>query len=272
MASSTIPHRFSRRFLWAGYLIGFALGGFFDGILLHQILQWHHLLSAVQSSALDDLRIQVMADGVFHGLMYLVAATGLTFLYRARSDFTGAAADRNLLADVLLGFGIWHIVDAVVFHWLTGIHHIRMDTANPIAWDTTWLVLFGLIPMLAGLRVKRNYPRVACLTDRRRTRHGFAIAIAAFTVAGSFWASLPSPASGAATIVVVLRPGVDAGRFLRSLTDPDAKIVGSDRAGAVWVLRSAGSRSSFDYYRSGALYVSGTVLPAGCSAWFARSY
>jgi uncharacterized membrane protein len=27
-------------------LLGFALGGFFDGILLHQILQWHHLLSS----------------------------------------------------------------------------------------------------------------------------------------------------------------------------------------------------------------------------------
>src|SRR5690606_18965301 len=30
-----------------GTVLGFALGGFFDGILLHQILQWHHLLSLV---------------------------------------------------------------------------------------------------------------------------------------------------------------------------------------------------------------------------------
>ena len=29
----------------AGLLLGMALGGFFDGILLHQMLQWHHLLS-----------------------------------------------------------------------------------------------------------------------------------------------------------------------------------------------------------------------------------
>ena len=33
---------------WAGLFTGMALGGFFDGILLHQVLQWHHLLSAVQ--------------------------------------------------------------------------------------------------------------------------------------------------------------------------------------------------------------------------------
>jgi uncharacterized membrane protein len=26
-------------------VLGFGLGGFFDGIILHQVLQWHHLLS-----------------------------------------------------------------------------------------------------------------------------------------------------------------------------------------------------------------------------------
>lgn len=26
----------------AGILFGLGLGGFFDGIVLHQILQWHH--------------------------------------------------------------------------------------------------------------------------------------------------------------------------------------------------------------------------------------
>jgi uncharacterized membrane protein len=28
-------------------MLGFAFGGFFDGILLHQVLQWHHLLSGI---------------------------------------------------------------------------------------------------------------------------------------------------------------------------------------------------------------------------------
>ncbi|WP_460744124.1 DUF2243 domain-containing protein [Mariniluteicoccus endophyticus] len=29
-----------------GILLGIGLGGFLDGILLHQILQWHHMLSS----------------------------------------------------------------------------------------------------------------------------------------------------------------------------------------------------------------------------------
>ena len=29
----------------AGVFFGLGLGGFFDGIVLHQVLQWHHMLS-----------------------------------------------------------------------------------------------------------------------------------------------------------------------------------------------------------------------------------
>ena len=56
-------------------LLGFALGGFFDGILLHQILQWHHLLSLVPGVA--SLEAQVLWDGLFHLLMYVLAVAGL---------------------------------------------------------------------------------------------------------------------------------------------------------------------------------------------------
>ncbi|MCJ9711991.1 DUF2243 domain-containing protein, partial [Bordetella hinzii] len=65
-----------RRLRRASGWLGFAMGGFFDGILLHQILQWHHLLSALRTGVLADLRMQVAVDGLFHALMYAVAAVG----------------------------------------------------------------------------------------------------------------------------------------------------------------------------------------------------
>jgi uncharacterized membrane protein len=40
----------------AGLLHGLGLGGFIDGILLHQILQWHHMLSGV-----DDYPVTTLA-------------------------------------------------------------------------------------------------------------------------------------------------------------------------------------------------------------------
>lgn len=62
---------------WIGYgsLLGLALGGFFDSILLHQILKWHHLLSLVPG--IDDMRLQILWDGYFHVLMYVLAAVAL---------------------------------------------------------------------------------------------------------------------------------------------------------------------------------------------------
>ena len=39
----------------AGILFGLGLGGFFDGIVLHQLLQWHHMLSSFGYPA-DNVR------------------------------------------------------------------------------------------------------------------------------------------------------------------------------------------------------------------------
>ena len=35
----------------AGFLLGLGLGGFFDGIVLHQLLQWHHMASSWRSAS-----------------------------------------------------------------------------------------------------------------------------------------------------------------------------------------------------------------------------
>ena len=47
MADISQGSRGTRCLLLAGSVLGMALGGFFDGILLHQVLQWHHFLSLV---------------------------------------------------------------------------------------------------------------------------------------------------------------------------------------------------------------------------------
>lgn len=54
----------ARQVLFCGLALGFGFGGFFDGILLHQILQWHHLLSGLEG-ARWDIRVLIMTDGLF---------------------------------------------------------------------------------------------------------------------------------------------------------------------------------------------------------------
>lgn len=145
-----------------GIVLGFALGGFFDGILLHQILQWHHLLSLVPGSG--NLAAQVIWDGYFHALMYLLAALGLWGLWRARG-IAEEPSGRHLSGALLVGFGLWHIADGVLSHWLLGIHRIRLDSDNPLLWDLSWFAAFGLVPLLSPVGCF-CVPEM-CIGDRR---------------------------------------------------------------------------------------------------------
>jgi uncharacterized membrane protein len=53
----------------SGLLYGLGLGGFIDGIVLHQIFQWHHMVSHVEEypvTTLAGLEANTLADGFFH--------------------------------------------------------------------------------------------------------------------------------------------------------------------------------------------------------------
>ena len=53
----------------SGLLFGLGLGGFVDGIVLHQILQWHHIVSDVDRypvTTVAGLEINTLSDGLFH--------------------------------------------------------------------------------------------------------------------------------------------------------------------------------------------------------------
>lgn len=240
---------------WAAFWLGFALSGFFDGILLHQILQWHHLLSAIRG---DDIRFQVLADGYFHLLMYAVASFGLWLLWRARRSFEAVGAGRQLLAYLLIGFGVWHVVDAAASHWLLGIHRIKLDAANPLVWDIGWLALFGAIPLAIGWRLRGGGPSV---TARPNTT----IALAALvTIASGYWASRAP--SGQEFTTIVFAPTVSAGDALSAALSAAEALAWSDGVG-VFVVTGVSRQEAAGLYARGALLVSGAGAAPGCFNW-----
>jgi uncharacterized membrane protein len=248
---------------WAGYLLGFALGGFFDGILLHQVLQWHHLLSGVDSTTFDDIRVQILADGLFHALMYVVAAAGLWLAWRSRRAFTLPDAGRRLLASALIGFGIWHALDAALSHWLLGIHRIRMDTSIPLIWDIGWLVAFGVVPLVAGIVMTRRDPGDAETPGQRRFVAPAALALLVL-VSGPVAAL---PASGTGKVMVLFRPDISAEQAFAALAAMDARPVWNDPSGQLWAIEEGVGMHPWALYAEGALLVGGGLLPAGCLGW-----
>ncbi|OHV78831.1 DUF2243 domain-containing protein [Rhizobium sp. LCM 4573] len=249
---------FSRRFELAGFALGFGLGGFFDGILLHQILQWHHLLSGIEE-ARQDIRVLILTDGLFHILMYAITGVGLWLLVCTRGEFAGVGADRRLLANAIFGFGIWHILDAVLSHWILGIHRIRMDVDNPLLWDLLWFAVFGLAPLAIGWIMRRGDP-----APRRWMGGSPLCLVLAVMVAGPL-AALPAPKE--TTVMVLFRPGTTPAEAYAAVQAVDGRMVWVDQSEQLWAIDLSNGGRGSDLYRHGALLVGNSIIPAGCLSW-----
>jgi uncharacterized membrane protein len=150
----------------AGIFFGLGLGGFFDGIVLHQILQWHHMLTnaGYPPTSIENLEINTLWDGLFHAATYVCVALGLVVLWRASRRTHIRWSSKLLAGSLLIGFGIFNLVEGIVDHHLLGIHHVNetVPRAQWIYWDLGFLawgaamLLGGWFILQAGRRETRN--------------------------------------------------------------------------------------------------------------------
>jgi hypothetical protein len=190
-------------------------------------------------------------------LMYGIAAVALWGLWRTRRAETG----QPIPGAVLAGFGLWHVVDAVLSHWVLGIHRIRVDSASPLGWDLLWFAVFGLLPLaLGGLALRRG--------AGGPMRPGGSVIglllLTGLTGAAGMWALRPPP--GQPFTTVVFRPGLEPRQVLGALDAAEARLVWSDPAMGVVVV-AVEPQQRWSFYRHGALLVGGSGVPAGCIGW-----
>lgn len=140
----------------AGILIGAGLlAGFVDGILLHEILQWHHMFTSIRPATnLSNLEANTLADGLFHLGTWTLSVIGLLLLWRAggRSDI--AWSSKIFGGSLLLGAGLFDLIEGLIDHQILGIHHVKPGP-NQLAWDIGFLTL-GAILALAGWVILRS--------------------------------------------------------------------------------------------------------------------
>ena len=95
----------------AGIWLGLGLGGFFDGIVFHQILRWHHMLTSAgyPPTSVANLDLNTLADGLFHAATYFFTLVGLIVLWRASTRKAIAWSARVLIGAILIGWGAFNL-------------------------------------------------------------------------------------------------------------------------------------------------------------------
>lgn len=129
--------------------MGLGLGGFVDGILLHEILQWHHMPSSVRPiTNLANLESNTLWDGLFHAATWTMTAVGILLLWRAGGRQDVPWSSKIFGGSVLLGAGSFNVVEGIIDHQILGIHHVKPGP-NELAWDMGFLAL-GTVMAVVG--------------------------------------------------------------------------------------------------------------------------
>ncbi len=148
-----------------GTVLGVGLGGFVDGILLHQVLQWHHMLSSTDTdnigipyypvTTVPGLQMNTMWDGFFHTFTWLCVLTGLGLLYARVIEARGRMwGSRVLWGWVLVGWGWFNLIEGILDHHVLGIHHVRSGP-HQLWWDLGFLALGGIL-VVGGWMLQRH--------------------------------------------------------------------------------------------------------------------
>ena len=147
--------RSRRPLIAAATTIGIGMGGFVDGILFHQILQLHSMLSAkyptrdVDARTLAvNLEINMFWDGLFHALTWSATAIGIAMLWNAVRQPAACRSTRTLVGGVLLGFGLFNFVEGLIDHHLLHLHHV-VERPDHLVYDILFL-LSGIVLIAWG--------------------------------------------------------------------------------------------------------------------------
>ncbi|GAB4179267.1 MAG: DUF2243 domain-containing protein [Coleofasciculaceae cyanobacterium] len=156
MESKLEPHNRSGLLVAAGILIGAGLlAGFVDGILLHEILQWHHMVTSVRPATdLSSLEANTLGDGLFHLGTWMLTVIGIVLLWRAGGRSDVPWSPKIFGGSLLLGAGLFDLIEGLIDHQILGIHHVKSGP-NQLAWDIGFLAL-GAVLFLIGWIVLRS--------------------------------------------------------------------------------------------------------------------
>ena len=144
----------------SGITLGLGLGGFIDGIFLHQILQWHNMGSAVvPPTTMEAMKQNMIWDGEFHLVAWALTVAGVYMMFNDSKRGRLPRSSTALTGQMILGWGIFNLVEGVVDHMLLNIHHVRDVPVHLPVYDWVFVLAGGFGLIVVGLLLARETVR-----------------------------------------------------------------------------------------------------------------
>ena len=144
----------------AGIVLGIGMGGFFDGILLHQILQVHNMISAkVPPNTMANMKQGMVMDGLFHGVTWIATLVGIALLWKALNPRLDVFPSGTAFVGYLLaGWGWFNLVEGILDHHILNLHHV-IERLGVSIWDYLFLASGALLIVVGHMMGRRAYRR-----------------------------------------------------------------------------------------------------------------
>lgn len=141
---------FKRKLMNTGsFILGFGLLGAVDGIVFHQLLQWHSVYMNTHRHG------QIITDGLFHTFTVIALLVGAVLLWKAGHPKDIEKGNRMLLSGIFMGGGVFNLVEGIIDHHILQIHHVKQGDPNQLAYDLAFLAS-GAILLFIGILMRRN--------------------------------------------------------------------------------------------------------------------
>ncbi len=126
------------------------MGGVVDGIVLHQIAQWHIMVSNwIPPMTMDAMKLNMMWDGFFHAFVWVVTLVGILALQHAAYREEAIPSLQSFIGQLVLGWGLFNLIEGIVDHQILAIHYVR-QVPNYTVDNLTFLVIGGVLFILIG--------------------------------------------------------------------------------------------------------------------------
>jgi uncharacterized membrane protein len=127
--------------LAAGIVSGVGFAALFDGVVFHQVLQWHHMVSAWHPpDTVENIELNTTADGWFHVAASLIVVAGVGMLWRATARAGRRPRTGVVVGGGLMGAGGFNVGEGIIDHVLLGVHHVREGSSSG-TYDVAFLVV-----------------------------------------------------------------------------------------------------------------------------------